>query len=190
MFIQTEETPNPLTIKFIPGCSVLETGTADFASSEAAWRSPLLEGLFEIKGVARVFLGADFISVTKEEEASWQVLRPSILGAIMAFFSRHDQVTLKSDQSTGPTEEQDTYTEDQKAIVTEIKELLDTKVRPAVAQDGGDITFERFEDGIVYLRMKGACSGCPSSTLTLKSGIENMLRHYIPEVNEVRPLES
>lgn len=190
MFIQTEETPNPLTIKFIPGCTVLESGTADFESSEAAWRSPLLEGLFEIKGVARVFLGSDFISVTKEEAASWQILRPSILGAIMAFFSRHEGVELKTDQSTASSENELEYSDDQKAIVEEIKELLDTKVRPAVAQDGGDITFEKFEDGVVYLRMKGACSGCPSSTLTLKSGIENMLRHYIPEVNEVRPIET
>lgn len=190
MFIQTEETPNPLTVKFIPGCTVLESGTADFENSDSAWRSPLLGGLFEIKGVARVFLGADFISVTKEEGASWQVLRPSILGAIMAFFSRHDSVDLKTDRATSRTENDQEYTEDQKAIVSEIKELLDTKVRPAVAQDGGDITFEKFDKGVVYLRMKGACSGCPSSTLTLKSGIENMLRHYIPEVNEVRPIET
>lgn len=195
MFIQTEDTPNPLTVKFIPGCNVLETGTADFESSAAAWRSPLLQDLFDIKGVARVFLSGDFISVTKDENAQWPILRPSILGAIMAFFSRYDQVTLKSEASLGttastaPPQSTIEYTQEQAAIVTEIKELLDTKVRPAVAQDGGDIVFDKFEDGVVYLRMQGACSGCPSSSLTLKSGIENMLRHYIPEVNEVRPVE-
>lgn len=186
MFIQTEDTPNPETVKFIPGCSVLEVGTADFPSSEGAWRSPLLEGLFAIEGVERVFLGKDFISVTKKAETNWQVLRPAILGAIMAFFSRHDRVTLASEKGGEESSEKETYTEEHAAIVTEIRELLETKVRPAVAQDGGDITFERFEEGVVYLRMQGACSGCPSSSLTLKSGIENMLRYYIPEVQEVQ----
>ena len=205
MFIQTEDTPNPETVKFIPGCPVLETGTADFENADSAWRSPLLESLFEIKGVARVFLGADFISVTKEAEAVWQVLRPSILGAVMAFFSRYQQVELKSARQEGHasqdsggssdflnsevSKEEAGYTPEQAEIVEEIRELLDTKVRPAVAQDGGDITFEKFEAGIVYLRMKGACAGCPSSSLTLKSGVENMLRHYIPEVQEVRSVE-
>lgn len=188
MFIQTEDTPNPLTVKFIPGCTVLETGTADFENAESAWRTPLVQGLFDVKGVTRVFLGGDFISVTKEEAASWQVLRPSILGAIMAFFSRYEVVELKS-EPTSPAPVEETYSQEHAAIVSEIKELLDTKVRPAVAQDGGDIIFEKFEAGIVYLRMQGACSGCPSSSLTLKSGIENMLRHYIPEVHEVRPVE-
>tara|TARA_A100000171_G_C2136393_1_gene150593 strand:- start:1476 stop:2039 length:564 start_codon:yes stop_codon:yes gene_type:complete len=187
MFIQTEDTPNPETVKFIPGCTVLEIGTADFENAESAWRSPLLESLFEIKGVSRVFLGADFISVSKDPEASWQILRPSILGAIMAFFSRYDSVALKSEQQS-ETSLVDS-SQEQPEVVAEIKELLDTKVRPAVAQDGGDITFERFENGIVYLRMKGACSGCPSSTITLKSGVENMLRHYIPEVQEVQAIE-
>ena len=181
MFIQTEDTPNPLTLKFIPGRTVLETGTAEFFNVTQEARPPLVESLFQINGVTALFLSYDFISVTKSDDAHWQVLRPSILGAIMEFYARHDHVTLDNNTKMQVSE----GTQDSE-IVKEIKELLETRIRPAVAQDGGDIVFERFEEGVVYLRMQGACAGCPSSTMTLKSGIENMLRHYIPEVEEVR----
>jgi len=182
MFIQTEQTPNPATLKFLPGEPVLEEGTADFPSVEAASRSPLAERLFSIEGVASVFLGNDFISVTKAEDREWQVLKPSILGAIMEHYAT-GQPTILADEGTtteGEGEDDD--------VVRQIKELIETRVRPAVAQDGGDIIFHGFEAGVVYLRMQGACSGCPSSTMTLKSGIENMLKHYVPEVEEVRPV--
>ena len=182
MFIQTEQTPNPATLKFLPGEPVLEEGTADFPSVEAASRSPLAERLFSIEGVASVFLGNDFISVTKAEDREWQVLKPSILGAIMEHYAT-GQPTILADEGTtteGEGEDDD--------VVRQIKELIETRVRPAVAQDGGDIIFHGFEAGVVYLQMQGACSGCPSSTMTLKSGIENMLKHYVPEVEEVRPV--
>ncbi len=180
MFIQTEQTPNPATLKFLPGRDVLGRGTADFPSREDAARSPLAQRLFEIDGVEGVFLGADFITITKTAAKDWFLLKPSILGVIMEHFTANRPVLL-DDVGSGHTEGGD---DDE--IVQQIKELLDTRVRPAVAQDGGDITFHGFEDGVVYLVMKGACSGCPSSTATLKAGIENMLRHYIPEVVEVR----
>ncbi len=180
MFIQTEDTPNPMTIKFLPGKEVMKTGTADFKNNELAVNSPLASRLFEVDGVDGVFLGSDFISVTKKKEEEWFSLKPSILGKIMEHYASGDDV-LKLDQnekSVPDIEDSDT--------VQQIKKLLETRVRPAVAMDGGDIQFESFEDGIVTLLMKGACSGCPSSTATLKMGIENMLRHYIPEVQEVR----
>ena len=180
MFIQTEDTPNPLTIKFLPGKEVMKTGTADFKNNELAVNSPLALKLFEVDGVDGVFLGSDFISVTKKKEEEWFSLKPSILGKIMEHYASGD-VVLKINQnekSVSEIEDSDT--------VQQIKKLLETRVRPAVAMDGGDIQFESFEDGIVTLLMKGACSGCPSSTATLKMGIENMLRHYIPEVQEVR----
>ena len=180
MFIQTEQTPNPATLKFLPGRDVLGRGTADFPSREDAARSPLAQRLFEIDGVEGVFLGADFITITKTAAKDWFLLKPSILGVIMEHFTANRPVLL-DDVGSGHTE-----SGDDDEIVQQIKELLDTRVRPAVAQDGGDITFHGFEDGVVYLVMKGACSGCPSSTATLKAGIENMLRHYIPEVVEVR----
>lgn len=181
MFIQTEETPNPLTLKFIPGRAVLGAGTADFPSaSTAEGRSPLAETLFAIDGVNGVFLGPDFITVTKRAEADWPVLKPAILGAVMEHFTANRPVIVDhADNSSQASEGDD-------PVVSQIKELLDTRVRPAVAMDGGDIQFQGFEKGVVYLTMKGSCSGCPSSTATLKSGIENMLRHYIPEVHEVR----
>jgi Fe-S cluster biogenesis protein NfuA len=181
MFIQTEETPNPLTLKFLPGRAVLGTGTADFPTSDAAeGRSPLAETLFAIDGVGGVFLGPDFITVTKRPELDWPVLKPAILGAIMEHFTANRPVVNQhADNSSQASEDDD-------PIVSQIKELLDTRVRPAVAMDGGDIQFHGFEKGVVYLTMKGSCSGCPSSTATLKAGIENMLRHYIPEVSEVR----
>jgi len=183
MFIQTESTPNPATLKFIPGQDVMEVGTADFPYADTAGSSPLASRLFAVQGVTGVFLGLDFITVTKAEDLDWQHLKPEILGAIMEHFQSGAPAVEGAAQSghmahDGPDSE----------IVAQIKELLDTRVRPAVAQDGGDITFHGFERGVVYLHMKGACAGCPSSTLTLKMGIENLLRHYIPEVTEVRPV--
>jgi Fe-S cluster biogenesis protein NfuA len=181
MFIQTEHTPNPATLKFLPGRDVMGSGTADFASAAVAGRSPLAEGLFAVEGVERVFLGADFVTVTKAEDMEWAVMKPAILGAIMEHFTSGKPVVL---EAVG-TAESSAGDEDSE-LVAQIKELLDTRVRPAVAQDGGDITFVSFEDGVVSLHMQGSCSGCPSSTATLKMGIENMLKHYIPEVVEVR----
>ncbi|AWK86124.1 NifU family protein [Azospirillum thermophilum] len=181
MFIQTEQTPNPATLKFLPGCDVLGRGTADFPTREEAARSPLAARLFEIDGIAGVFLGADFITITKTDARDWFLLKPSILGVIMEHFTAGRPVLLEEagdGHAAGNAEDAE--------IVEQIKELLDTRVRPSVAQDGGDITFHGFEEGVVYLSMKGACAGCPSSTATLKAGIENMLRHYIPEVVEVR----
>eukprot|EP01026_Neomeris_dumetosa_P057345 TRINITY_DN5276_c0_g1_i2.p1 TRINITY_DN5276_c0_g1~~TRINITY_DN5276_c0_g1_i2.p1 ORF type:complete len:185 (-),score=23.52 TRINITY_DN5276_c0_g1_i2:167-721(-) len=183
MFIQTEETPNPATLKFIPGVTVLANGTADFPNPEAAGRSPLATRLFEVDGVKAVFLGADFITITKDEDREWQLLKPSLLGVIMEHFAAGRPVL--NEAAEGETE-QDQEEDDE--VVGQIKMLLDTRVRPAVAMDGGDIVFHGFEDGVVYLHMQGACAGCPSSTATLKMGIENMLRHYVPEVQEVRPV--
>jgi Fe-S cluster biogenesis protein NfuA len=180
MFIQTEQTPNPATLKFLPGRDVLGRGTADFPTPETAVRSPLAQRLFEIEGVAGVFLGADFVTITKDGDRDWYLLKPSILGVIMEHFTAGRPVINET------TADDNAAHEDDDEIVAQIKELLDTRVRPAVAQDGGDITFQGFENGIVYLNMKGSCAGCPSSTATLKAGIENMLRHYIPEVVEVR----
>jgi Fe-S cluster biogenesis protein NfuA len=182
MFIQTEQTPNPATLKFLPGREVMKSGTADFPSPETAARSPLAERLFHIEGVNGVFLGSDFVTVTKKEGREWQLLKPSILGAIMEHFTAGKPVLLESDAAPAAS----AAAEDESEIVVQIKELLDTRVRPAVAMDGGDIIFHGFEDGVVYLHMQGSCSGCPSSTATLKAGIENMLRHYLPEVTEVR----
>jgi len=185
MFIETEQTPNPATLKFLPGRSVMELGTADFDSPAEAVRSPLAERLFQVEGVTRVFLGQDFISISKAPEKEWFVLKPAILGVIMEHFIAGKPVLL-----AGLTPGEDETAEGpQSEIVAQIKELLETRVRPAVAQDGGDIIFRKFENGVVYLHMQGACSGCPSSTATLKMGIENMLRHYVPEVVEVRPVQ-
>ncbi|HVC57575.1 MAG TPA: NifU family protein [Stellaceae bacterium] len=182
MFIQTEQTPNPATLKFLPGCTVLERGTANFPERGAAARSPLAERLFQLPEVAGVFFGADFITVTKNGESEWHQLKPAVLAAIMEHFTAGRPVVIAE---PGEATAGEAVAEDDE-IVTQIKELLETRVRPAVAMDGGDITFEDFEDGVVYLHMQGSCSGCPSSTATLKAGIENMLRHYIPEVLEVR----
>lgn len=183
MFIQTEQTPNPETLKFLPGREVVSGGTANFADANTADRSPLAQRLFQIEGVDGVFLGHDFISVTKQGEREWYLLKPAILGIIMEHFTAGRPVLLEdSDLEAHADSDEDDE------IVAQIKELLDTRVRPAVAQDGGDIIFRGFDNGIVYLLMQGACQGCPSSTATLKMGIENMLRHYIPEVVEVRPV--
>ena len=184
MFIQTEDTPNPDTLKFMPGTTILNKGTADFSSSDSANDSPLASRLFTIDGVSRVFLASDFISVTKQSELDWNVLKPSILTGIMEHFSSGLPVLNKSEEdNTEYTNSEDSET------IKQIKDLLETRVRPAVAMDGGDISFCSFESGVVTFQMKGACAGCPSSTATLKMGIENMLRHYIPEVTEVRAAE-
>ena len=178
MFIQTESTPNPATLKFLPGQTVMEQGTADFPNENSASSSPLAKRLFTLKGVTGVFLGIDFITVTKPDEIDWEHIKPSILGAIMDHFQSGAPI-IEGEQSGSVHAE---HSGEDTEIVGQIKELLDSRVRPAVAQDGGDITFHGFERGIVYLQMQGACAGCPSSTMTLKMGIENLLRHYIPEV--------
>lgn len=180
MFIQTETTPNPATLKFLPGLTVMEKGTADFRNVEAAVAgSTLAKRLFDIAGITGVFFGSDFITITKEEGKEWYLLKPSILGVIMEHFTAGRPVLSAPKAESASSEDDD-------EIVVQIKELLDTRVRPFVAQDGGDIVYHGFEDGIVFLTMQGACAGCPSSTATLKLGIENMLRHYIPEVVEVQ----
>lgn len=182
MFIQTERTPNPATLKFLPGEAVMSTGTADFRDTESADRSPLARRLFQIEGVTGVFFGGDFVSVSKSDDADWQSLKPVILGVIMEHFVAGHPLLLEEAAQTVDEEDDGADAE----IVAQIKELLDTRVRPAVAQDGGDITYRGFHNGIVMLQLQGSCQGCPSSTMTLKMGIENMLKHYIPEVLEVR----
>lgn len=184
MFIQTESTPNPATLKFLPGQAVLATGTADFPSADTAGNSPLAQRVFAVDGVTAVFFGSDFVTVTKKDDVEWDHIKPSILGAIMEHYQSGKPAIEGEAEATGHAAHDGPDGE----IVNQIKELLDTRVRPAVAQDGGDITFHGFDRGIVYLHMQGACAGCPSSTLTLKMGIENLLRHYIPEVVEVRPV--
>ena len=185
MFIETEGTPNPATLKFLPGRDVMGTGTADFAGPDLAGRSPLATALFGLPGVARVFLGSDFVTVTKNDLSDWQALRPQVLGAIMEHFVAGRPVV----EGEGAAADEDVAPEDQE-IVDQIKELLDTRVRPAVASDGGDIVFRGYREGVVRLHMQGACSGCPSSSATLKHGIENMLRHYVPEVVSVEQVEA
>lgn len=184
MFIQTESTPNPATLKFLPGQTVLELGTADFPNAEAAAKSPLAKRIFAAGGVTGVFFGTDFVTVTKADDVDWPHIKPQILGAIMEHYQSGAAVIEGEGAAGGHAE----HTGEDGDVVRQIKELLDTRVRPAVAQDGGDITFHGFDRGVVYLHMQGACAGCPSSTLTLKMGIENLLRHYIPEVLEVRPV--
>ncbi|UWQ54633.1 NifU family protein [Leisingera caerulea] len=186
MFIQTESTPNPATLKFLPGQTVLEVGTADFPSSEAAGKSPLASRIFAVEGVTGVFFGNDFVTVTKADGVDWDHIKPAILGAVMEHYQSGQPVM--ADGSSDPASGHAEHSGEDAEIVNQIKELLDSRVRPAVAQDGGDITFHGFDRGVVYLHMQGACAGCPSSTLTLKMGIENLLRHYIPEVTEVRPV--
>jgi Fe-S cluster biogenesis protein NfuA len=183
MFIQTEATPNPATLKFLPGCAVLAEGTADYRSLDEAERSPLAQSLFAIEGVSGVFLGAEFIAVSKSDAYDWQHMKPAILGAVMEHFMSGAE-TVASDGANDTAG--GNYDADDEQTVETIKELLDTRVRPAVAQDGGDITFHGFREGVVYLSMRGACAGCPSSTATLQGGIENLLRHFCPDVQEVR----
>jgi len=185
MFIQTEATPNPATLKFLPGRAVLEGGTRDMRDAQEAAQSPLAERLFGIAGVSGVFFGSDFITVTKDG-GEWQQLKPMILGAIMEHFM--SGAPLLNDDSAAAADGEEFFDAADAETVATIKELLETRVRPAVANDGGDITFKGFKDGVVYLNMKGACSGCPSSTATLRHGIQNLLRHFIPDVTEVRPM--
>ena len=180
MFIQTENTPNPATIKFIPGLDVMPSGVAEFMDAQAAAKSPLAERIFQIDGVQSVFFGSDFVSVTKKDSVDWSMLKAPVLGAVMQHFSMGEPL-FRDGHEDGVKD--DSMLDE---ISKQIKELIDTRVRPAVAQDGGDIVFDRFEQGIVFLKMRGACAGCPSSTVTLKNGVENMLRHYVPEVLEVR----
>jgi Fe-S cluster biogenesis protein NfuA len=182
LFIQTEETPNPETLKFLPGCIVMPEGTASYILGQPCDNSPLARRLMGIEGIAGVFFGADFITLTKKPGQGWDLLKPDILAVLMDHFVANLPVV------TAPSVEGPSQDELDDPLVCQIRELLDTRIRPAVAQDGGDIVFHSFEDGIVYLKMQGACSGCPSSTATLKSGIENMLRHYVPEVQEVRAI--
>jgi len=185
MFIQTEATPNPSTLKFVPGKPVLSSGTRDFRDQgEATTESPLAARLFEVDGVEGVFFGTDFISVTKGE-GDWQHLKPMILGAIMDHYMS-DAPVLTGEQ-TASSDDEKNFDEKDEATVNTIKELLETRVRPAVAQDGGDIVFHAYREGVVYLHMRGACAGCPSSTATLQNGIENLLKHFLPEIKEVRP---
>ena len=182
MFIQTEATPNPATLKFIPGKSVLADGTADFRTKDDAVASPLAARLFDIGGVNGVFLGSDFISITKGD-IEWQHLKPMVLGAIM----EHYMSGASAEAGEGANDESaGTYDPADEDTVATIKELLETRVRPAVAQDGGDITFSGFREGVVYLHMRGACAGCPSSTATLRHGIENLLKHFCPDVQSVQ----
>ncbi len=184
MFIQTEETPNPAALKFLPGRPVLETGVADFTTREGAARSPLARLLFEIDGVAGVFLGSDFVTVTKTNEKNWQVLKPMVLGAIMDHFTANVPV-MEAGEEAGTDDEEFNDDNVDGEIIAQIKELIETRVRPAVAQDGGDIVYKGFKNGTVYLNLRGSCAGCPSSSATLKMGIENMLKHYVPEVLQV-----
>jgi Fe-S cluster biogenesis protein NfuA len=187
MFIQTEATPNPATLKFLPGRPVLETGTLDLRDrDEAAAQSPLAERLFAVNGVNGVFFGSDFIAVTKDDGGEWQQLKPMILGAIMEHFM--SGVPLLNAGSAEQSDGDEFFDAADAETVATIKELIETRVRPAVANDGGDITFKGFKDGVVFLNMKGACAGCPSSTATLRHGIQNLLRHFLPDVTEVRPM--
>ncbi len=183
MFIQTEATPNPATLKFLPGREVLGDRVADFRTAEEAAHSPLAQRLFAIEGVKGVFLGSDFISVTKDER-EWPHLKPAVLGAVMEHFLTGAPVLDEAAAADAPAATEFFDPKDADTVAT-IKELIETRVRPAVAGDGGDITFKGFRDGVVYLNMKGSCSGCPSSTATLKHGIENLLRHFLPDVREV-----
>jgi Fe-S cluster biogenesis protein NfuA len=184
MFIQTEPTPNPASLKFLPGVQVMASGSAEFRHPDEAGVSPLARRLFEIDGVTGVYLGADFVTVSKAETTEWHHLKPSILGVIMENFTAGLPV-IDAD-AVAPVAAPEGVDGADGEVISQIVELLDTRVRPAVAMDGGDIVFHGFDSGVVYLHMQGACAGCPSSTLTLKHGIENMLRHYIPEVTEVR----
>ena len=184
MFIQTEPTPNPATLKFIPGRPVLESGTLDMATREAAEKSPLAQKLFDLPNIGGVFFGSDFISVTKTG-GEWQQIKPAVLGTIMEHYM--SGAPLLADEGQGAASDEFLDEKDEETV-TLIKDLLETRVRPAVASDGGDITFKGYKEGVVFLHMQGACSGCPSSTATLKHGIQNLLRHFVPEVTEVRPV--
>lgn len=187
MFIQTENTPNPNTMKFLPGQPVLGDKTAFFTDTENAKQSPLASALFVLSDIRAVFFGSDFITVTKKEESRWDVLKPQILTTVMEHYQSGLPIMRPAAETEKTAGGPAAYSEDEQEIVDQIIELIETRVRPAVAQDGGDIVFHSFKEGIVKLEMHGACSGCPSSTATLKSGIENMLKHYVPEVIAVEP---
>jgi Fe-S cluster biogenesis protein NfuA len=189
MFIQTEVTPNPATLKFIPGRTVLDSGTMEFSDRAAAVRSPLAQKLFDVPGVTGVFYGSDFVTVTKDD-SDWQHLKPAILGAIMEHYMSGAPLLADGSVASDEAADQDDefFNDEDAETVATIKDLIETRVRPAVASDGGDITFRGFKDGIVYLNMKGSCSGCPSSTATLRHGIQNLLKHFVPDVVEVRPM--
>jgi Fe-S cluster biogenesis protein NfuA len=184
MFIQTEPTPNPATLKFLPGRPVMESGVADFTTIKDAQQSPLANSLFNVEGITGVFFGTDFITVTKTDDMEWQVIKPLVLGAIMDHYTSGHPLLLDGASSAAEEEIFDDADADPD-VIEQIKELIETRVRPAVAQDGGDIIYKGFKGGTVFLHMRGACAGCPSPTMTLKSGIENMLRHYVPEVTQV-----
>ena len=186
MFIQVEPTPNPLTLKFLPGRIVTKGETIFYQNESEVLNSPFAKRMFAVDGVNSVFFGSDFITITKDENLDWQVLKPMVLGAITDHYNSGEETVIETADLKKPEELNEN--QDDSDIVKQIKELLDTRVRPAVAMDGGDIVYQKFEKGIVYLHMQGACSGCPSSAATLKTGIENMLKHYIPEVTEVRPV--
>jgi len=186
MFIQTEATPNPATLKFLPGRAVLESGTLDMPNKEAAAQSPLAQRLFELPNVGGVFFGSDFISVTKSD-GEWQQIKPAILGAIMEHYMSGAPL-VAADAQAAPAADDEFFDAKDADTVATIKDLIETRVRPAVAGDGGDITFKGYKEGIVFLQMKGACSGCPSSTATLQHGIQNLLKHFVPEVTEIRPV--
>ncbi|MGN6410035.1 MAG: NifU family protein [Nitrobacter sp.] len=189
MFIQTEVTPNPATLKFLPGRTVLGKGTMEFTGPSEAGRSQLAVKLFAIHGVTGVFYGSNFITVTKDD-SDWQHLKPAILGVIMEHYMSGAPLLTDGDGNGETTTDNDVefFEEADAETVTLIKDLIETRVRPGVADDGGDITFRGFKDGVVYVNMKGSCSGCPSSTVTLRNGIQNLLKHFIPEVVEVRPV--
>jgi Fe-S cluster biogenesis protein NfuA len=186
MFIQTEATPNPATLKFLPGRPVLDDGVLDMPSKEAASQSPLAEKLFDIPHVGGVMFGSDFISVTKRD-GEWPQIKPAILGAIMEHYMSGAPLVAAGSVAPAGTDEE-FFDEKDAEVVATIKDLIETRVRPAVAGDGGDITFRGFKEGVVFLEMKGACSGCPSSTATLQHGIQNLLKHFVPEVLEIRPV--
>jgi Fe-S cluster biogenesis protein NfuA len=188
MFIQTETTPNPNTLKFLPGQEVLGARTAFFTDKENAAMSPLASALFVLPDIRAIFFGSDFITVTKNDVSSWEILKPQILTTMLEHYQSGNPLLMDEAPKPSSPEAPTSYSEGEQEIVDQIKELLETRVRPAVAQDGGDIIFHSFREGIVYLEMHGSCAGCPSSTATLKSGIENMLRHYVPEVQAVEPV--
>ncbi len=188
MFIQTEQTPNPATLKFLPGKVILNKGTLEFKNKNDALKNNLAKKLFLDENIQGVFIGKDFLTVTKSEKVDWDSLKPSVLSTILDFFSSGEQISepTETEQSNSKTEEN--YSKKDKEIVEKIEQLLEERIKPAVAQDGGDISFVKFKDNVVFLELRGACSGCPSSTITLKSGIENMLKYYIPEIESVEAI--
>ncbi len=188
MFIQTETTPNPATLKFLPGLEILKKGTLEFKNKKQASANNLAKQLFQDENVEGVFIGRDFLTVTKSEKVSWEILKPTVLSVILEFFSSGGKIDTVGNQNDASNQENINYSQKDLEVVEKIKELLDERIKPAVAQDGGDINFVKFQNKIVFLELRGACSGCPSSTITLKSGIENMLKYYIPEIESVEAI--